>query len=378
MKVKHNLSTWIEIDSQAIRANWRAFENILGKQTEIMPVVKSNAYGHGMIAVAKICSEWRPKNHLCVASSEEGLQLKLSGIKSPILVLSWICKKDLELAIKNNLEMPVCNLNQSKVLNFFGRKLGKKVKVHLKIDSGTSRLGVMPGDFPALYRSVKKLPALKIVGVYSHFSSSENKNLSFSYQQLATFKKTISNLPNKIISHIGCSASSLVMPESRLDAVRLGISLYGLWPSAETKLKCFKKYPKFRLQPALSFKTRVISVKTVPANSFIGYAQTAKVARKTRIAVLPVGYYDGLDRQLSNNGAVLIGGKRFPIIGNICMNMTLIKVSFGQPIKTGDLVTIIGKSGKEQISADDIAHRLKTINYEVVTRLNSTIPRLII
>ncbi|MFH1508978.1 MAG: alanine racemase [bacterium] len=373
--MKNNHLTWIEIDKKALLSNLSAFTNLVGKKVEVMPVVKSNAYGHGLAEVVGIIKN--KVKTLCVVNVEEGLNLRKLGFKKRIVVLGFYNENNLAAGIKKDIELPIYTEKQLQIIAATAKKIKRSAKVHIKIDTGNSRLGKLPKDFLTFFNKITQEKSIKVVGLYSHFSSSEDENLSFTNKQLQRYSEIIAKLPrNNFRYHIGCSASTLNVPTSYFSAVRIGIGLYGLWPSNFTKQRT-KSKNGFSLQPVLSLKSKIIQIKEVPAGSYIGYSRTKKVKQKTKVAVVPVGYYDGLDRLLSNNGEVTIQNKRCPIIGNICMNMFMVNATKLKNVKEGEVVTIIGQNQKAGPIADEIAKRTKTINYEVVTRLNPTIQRIV-
>jgi alanine racemase len=370
-------SSEIVISRQALLHNLRQFRTLAPK-SQIMCVVKSNAYGHGSYQVASVVEEMT--DWLAVVNLDEALWLRGMGISKPILVLSYYDSSQIAEAIKKNISLVVYDRTQAEELNRTARKLKKLVRVHVKIDTGTSRLGIMPDQAAEFVEYLNSLKNLEIEGIMSHFAASEEDS-EFTKQQLDKFKQIVSrlNLPQarKPILHIACSAASLLQKDSRLDAVRLGIGLYGLWPSLEAKSQMLKLDPKFELRPALSWKTKIIQLKQLPAGSFIGYGKSYQTQRDTLLAVLPVGYFEGYDRGLSNKAEVLIAGQRCKILGRICMNLTMVDVTDAQKVKVGDEAVLIGKQDKEEITADELAEKIGTINYEVVTRINPMIPRIL-
>jgi len=370
--------TWIEINKKNIKDNLKQIRKIVGEKVKIMAVVKSNAYGHGIIEIAKIASE-SEADWLGVINLDEAIKIRKSGIKAPIFILSYWDDENLKrIRDIRSIDFPVYNLIQAKTLSDFGKKIKKKVNIHIKIDTGTSRLGIMPEQTINFVKRIKKLPNLKIRGIFSHFAASET-NIKYTNLQIKRFQNLINKLEknniNIPIKHISCSASTLISFKSHFDLVRIGLMMYGLWPSEKTKKTASKKYPWFKLKPALSWKTKIIQVKEVSKNTPIGYDCSYKTKKRTKLAILPVGYNEGYDRHLSNIGQVLICGKRCFIRGRICMNLTIVDVTKLKDVKVGDEVVLIGKQGKEYISAEEIAKKIGTINYEVVTRINPLIPR---
>jgi len=367
--------TKIVIDKKAIENNLKQFKKIIGRGVLLMPVVKSNAYGHGMTEIAKICDLSPFVDRICVVNLDEAIKLINEGIKKPIMILSFyeLNEQKIQIAIKNQVIFPIYLKEQIKFLEKISNKINTKVKVHLKIDTGTSRIGIMPEQTLDFIKEIKKLKHLYLEGIWSHFASSE-ENLEYTEKQRNVFIKTIKDLQNNNIEipikHFACSAATIFHKNSHFNAVRLGLSLYGLYPNEKSK-KIIK------LQSALSWSTSIIQIKTLPKGTKVGYGGTYTTKKSTRLAVLPVGYWDGLDRKLSNNGQVLIGGKKCPIIGRICMNLTMIDISKIKTANVGDSVVIIGKQKNADISVDELAKQVGTINYEIVDRINPLITRIV-
>ncbi len=367
--------TQVVIKRKAIEHNIKQFKNLVGKDILLMPVVKSNAYGHGMIEVAKICDLNSFVDRICVVNLDEAIILINSGIKKPIMILSFyeLDIKKIKIAIKHGVIFPVYLLEQITFLNNAAKNLGCDVSVHLKIDTGTTRIGVAPIDALAFAQNICKLRNLYLEGAWSHFASSEDE-FEYTKKQQLIFEKTIGVLEKNgvhiPIKHFACSAATILHKTARLNAVRLGLSLYGLYPNQ-------KSQKNIELLPALSLNTKIIQVKSVEAKTKVGYGGTYTTKHKSIIAVLPVGYWDGIDRKLSNAGQVIVSGIKCPIRGRICMNLMMIDVSKIKNVKVGDEVVIIGNKGNVAIGADDLAKQIGTINYEVVTRINPLLPRII-
>jgi alanine racemase len=360
------MHTWLEINKKNILFNLKRFRKIIGEDKLLMPVIKSNAYGHGIIEIAKLIDHSKLADKICVVNNDEAILLKKNGIHSPILILSYWAQKNID----KNFEYVVYNLQQAIFLN----KLKKNIKIHLKVDTGTSRLGVLNKDFIKFYNQVNKLKHLKIIGIFTHYANSEEDNAYTREQtkKLMIIKEKIQKINPKIIYHAACSAAVMSNPDNIFDGIRLGLSLYGYWPSLHSKLTAVKNYPWLKLKPALTWKAKIIQIKNIPKNSFIGYGCSYLAKKNMKIAVLPVGYYEGYDRKLSNCGEVFIKNKRCPIIGRVCMNLTIIDVSKIKKVKIDDEVELLGKN----ITAEELAAKLHIINYELITRINPLLPRL--
>lgn len=342
-----------------------------------MPVIKSNAYGHGFFEVAAFCEANQTVKKMLVVSLDEALMLRRKKIKKPIIVLSFFNLEQLKKQKGKNLKnisLPVYDLKTARVLNQIARVKGIKIKIHLKIDTGASRIGFLPAELTKRgnIKTLKSFKNLFIEGIFSHFAASET-NKKYTQKQLAIFKEILLKLKDEGIDpplkHFACTAAALAAPKSRFNAIRLGIGFYGLWASKQAK-----KAGKFELKPALSWQTRLIQVKKISKNTPVGYGCSCVVNRPTVLGIIPVGYWDGLDRRLSNRGQVLHRGKRCNILGRVCMNMTMIDLT-GHRAEAGDKITLIGRQGREEITADEMAEKIGTINYEVISRINPLLPR---
>lgn len=370
------MHTWLEISEKAIEHNLKQFRKIIGPNRLLMPVIKANAYGHGFLGIAQICAKSPLVDRICVVNDEEALELVKHGVKKPIMILSFYelePKKMLRLA-KKGVIFPLFSLEQAKFLDGVGEEAKKLIKVHLKIDTGASRVGILPVEIKKFISGVRKLENLEIEGIWSHFASSED-DPAFTKEQYIIFNQSVKMLAQEGINppfkHMSCSAASVLFPLENFNAIRLGIGLYGLHPSPATK-------NKIQLKPALSWFTKIIQVKNLPSGTRVGYGGTYKISQPTKIAVIPVGYWDGYDRRFSNNAFVLIKGKKCSIRGRICMNLTMADVTAVPGAKVGDKVTLIGQDKKVSVTVEDLAKWAKTINYEIVDRINPLLPRIVI
>jgi alanine racemase len=342
-------------------------------------VVKSEAYGHGLVAVAKVAEQAGVK-WLGTVNLDEALELRKAGLKTRILVLSYFHPEKLTEAIKKNITLTVYHYQAAQEISQLAKKLHQRVPVHCKVDVGTSRLGVRPENFLELIQKVQKLPNIHLEGIFSHLADSENPNQKFTNQQIEQFETLLTSLEEQGIDiplkHIACSAATLLNKRSHFNLVRIGISLYGLWSIEKDGERVKKLHRQFSLKPALSWYTTIVQVKELPVGTPVGYGCTYKSLRKMKLAVIPVGYWEGYDRRLSNIGEVLIQGKRCSVRGRVCMNLTMVEVTHLTKVRAGERVTLIGRDGKNAITADGIAKKIGTINYEVVTRINPLLPRL--
>lgn len=369
-------ASWIEIDKEALEHNLGAYKKIIG-HTLLAPVIKSNAYGHGIELVGKICDKNPLVDMLCVVSLSEALLLRAHGITKPLLVIS-ILDNNLEEAVAHTIDVVAYDLETIRQLNTIGQKLGKKANVHLKFDSGLSRLGLHSDNLLALIKQIHTLPFITMRGIFTHLAESESDDQTFTNHQVNQFNNLLAQLDTLGIHiplrHAACTAAVTANTATHCTMVRLGIGLYGLWPSQENKHVTERLYPDFVLKPVLTWKTRIIQIKEVAAGSYIGYDRSHQVDKPTRLAILPVGYWDGFDRRLSNKGHVLVNNQLAPIRGRIAMNLCIVDIT-GLDVTMEHEVTLLGNH--PGIAADDIARHCGTINYEIVTRINPLLPRKI-
>lgn len=367
--------TWIEINAKALVSNVKNFKKILPKKTDLMCVIKANAYGHGLDQVMNILKDAPQVSWFSVFSFEDALRVRTYTDKK-ILVLCNTNTSYWNLAIKKNISITISSMPELLELSTYKHK--KKLAWHLKVDTGLHRQGFLRRELSHVITLIEK-HNLTPEGLYSHFSGVETKAFDHysekQYRELCEWKQAFASIGITPKVHIAGTAGNIRHSEYSCDIARLGIGLYGLYPSDEAQKKIGKR--DF-FKPVLSFHTSISEVKTIPKGSFIAYDCTYKTKTDTTIAILPVGYYDGLPRTLSSRGKVLIQGKYAPILGRIMMNMCIIDVSHIQGVKEGEKVTIIGIQGKQTLSAEELAHLAGTINYELVTRLNPAIPRKIV
>lgn len=363
--------TWIEINQKNILHNIRQFKN-LAPNSEFWPVVKSNAYGHGNKEIVKYLSDNKDVAGFMVASLDEALAIKDIS-KKPIMVLSYFDTSDTKSLKKvdTQISLPVYDLTTANYLESFGQKF----LVNIKIDTGTSRLGFKLSEAKDSIAQIEQKSNLKIFSIFTHYAESEVADQSFTKEQLKDFQ-AVTEACNKYKIHSACSAASIVLKEAQSDIIRIGLAFYGLWPSQTTKKKALAS--QLSLQPVMSWKTKIIQIKKLKAGDTIGYNRTYKCPKDCQIAVLPIGYNEGYPRLLSNNGEVLIQGKFCPIRGNICMNLTMVELADGLEVKVGEIVTLLGSDGDKNITAEDIADKCQSINYEVVTRINPNLERKLV
>ncbi|OHA47080.1 MAG: alanine racemase [Candidatus Terrybacteria bacterium RIFCSPLOWO2_01_FULL_44_24] len=382
-KVNHNLRNWVEISKSALLSSIYSFRSIIGQDIALMAVVKANAYGHGLNIITPLVQEAGSVSWLGVDSLSEALACRESGASLPILILGYTTREDLSNIVNYDFRQAVYDLATLNVISFEAKRLDKKAFVHLKIETGTNRQGVGPDELDPFIEFFNEHPEVILEGVYTHFADVESEdNFAYAQQQLAEYQRALQFLIDGSINipfrHTASSAAILLVPESHLNMVRLGISLYGLWPSKDTKEKFLNTGRKMNLSPVLQWKTVIAQVKNIKKDQPIGYGLTERVSRDSVIAVLPVGYYDGYDRKLSSVGEVLVHGARAKVLGRICMNMFMIDITDIDGVMPEDEVVLLGSQGAENITAEELAQKVDTINYEIVARINPLIPRIIV
>ncbi len=360
--------TWVEISESALLHNIKQFKQSLEKDVKLIAAVKANAYGHGLVAVSEAIQN--EVDCLAVINLAEARIVREAGIHAPILVMGYIdeSREAVAWAITERVEIAVNSKTHAERLSELAEKhgAGQPLRVHVKIDTGMGRMGILHANALEYIPKIAALPGLYIRGIMSHFADVTGHR-EHAERQLERFIRIKKELAAKKIEpalwHIAKTEAIVDYPESQLSAVRLGIGLYGIWPS---------------LKPVLTWKTSILQVKDYPKGEYVGYGCTHQTRRQTRIAILPVGYYEGYDRGLSNKGIVLIRGKRCPIIGRICMNMCMVDVTDSEGVRRGDEAVLIGAQGDEEIGAHEMAEWLGTIPYEVVTRINPLIERVLV
>ena len=355
--------TWVEINLDAIVNNVKNIKKLIGEKKELMAVVKGNAYGHDILEVSSVVLN-NGATRLAVARLEEGIFLRKAGITVPILILGLTLKQQAELLVSYNITPTVCEYEMIEKLSESAFKEGKIVKVHLKVDTGMGRIGICPNHVLNFIKKLKVLKNVQIEGIFTHFSVADEKDKTYTEKQFRKFMEVLIVLEKEGIKipvkHVGNSATLLDLPYMWLDLVRPGISMYGLYPSTEVQ-------KNVKLIPAHSFKTRIVFLKELFAGESIGYGRTYTTKKKrTVVASLPVGYADGYNRLLSNQGEVLVRGKRFPIIGRVCMDQCMIDITNLPQVEIGDEVVLWGRQGQEEITVEEIADKIGTINYEIV------------
>lgn len=360
--------TWAEVNLDNLKYNFRQVKSLLLNKTKVLVTVKADAYGHGLIRVAKKLTACGV-DYLGVASIDEGIELRKAGIKVNILVLGLILKKDVAPLFTYRLIPTICDRQIALAINAKALRLRQKMPVHIKVDTGMGRIGVLSGEAFKLVTAIAKLKHIQIQGIFTHFALADSDR-KFTFRQIDLFNRLVSNLKKAGVVipfvHAANSIGLINYRFSHFTMVRPGLVIYGLYPKKNLKLK---------LKPVLSLKTRVVFVKRVPAGYGISYGATYLTKRPTNIVTLPVGYGDGYPRNLSNLAFLLIGGRRFRISGRICMDQIMVDVGNFKPA-IGAEVVLIGKQRKQQVTAEELAELSGTISYEIVCGLGNRIPRI--
>ena len=355
------------VDLDAIESNVSAIRAHVGAATKIMGIVKANAYGHGLVPVSKALLAFGV-DALGVAFLEEGIQLRRAGVRAPILVLGGIIGNQIVHFLEYDLQITASSVFKLKQIEEQAAALGVRAKVHLKIDTGMERIGMHWDTAPRMLEAATQTKHCEIHGVFSHFASSESEDPSVTELQTRRFEECLNAVPGPWFRHLANSGAVLQHPATYGDMVRPGIILYGVRPSSESPSPIL-------LRPALSLHTRVVYFKVVRANSPVSYngAWTAPV--DTRVVTLPVGYGDGYSRRLSNRADVLIGGRRHRTVGRITMDAMMVNIGKSSAFN-GDPVVLLGRQGDDEIRVEELAERLDTIPYEVLTSINTRVPRV--
>jgi alanine racemase len=373
--------SWIEVNARALRSNLSCFRKLLPTTARLMAVVKGDAYGHGMVGVARLClaegAEW-----LGVFNLGEASVLRQAGISAPILALGYVPRSDLGEAITLDVRITTSSLETIVAAGNEARKLGAIARLHLKLETGTNRLGFDGNELTRALAAIRDDNAILLEGAHTHFANIEDTTEhDYARGQLNRFGELLAKIRQAgfevSLPHTACSAAAILFPETYFAMVRVGIGLYGLWPSKETLLSARQEGRNFlKFEAAMTWKTQVVQVKSIPAGAFVGYGCTYKTTRPTLLAILPIGYANGYDRSLSNKGHVLIRGRRAPIRGRVCMNLTMVDVTDIPGVSLEDEVVLLGQQQDERISAEQMASWADTINYEIVTRADPGTPRI--
>jgi alanine racemase len=362
------------IDLSAFRQNLAAVRSYIGQGSAIMPVVKADAYGHGAMRLSEEALR-QGVSQLAVARYHEGLALRAAGIGAPILVFEIVPAEHLTASLAGTLTLTVASETHAGAISSLAVTMGTKATVHVKVDTGMGRLGMHHDGAAAAIERIVRLAGLRVEGLYSHFATSEDPDQSFAREQLDRFESVLSALDRRKISiplrHMANSGAIIALPRSHFDLVRPGIMLYGYTPGRDMP----QRYP---VRPVMSLRSRVSFLKTVEGGTSISYGRRYSTPRRTTIATIPVGYADGFGRLLTNRSTCIIRGRRFPVVGTVCMDHIMVDVGPESGIDEGDDVTLLGHEGNETITAWDIASTIGTIPYEVTCLVTPRVPRVFV
>ncbi len=367
----------IAISLGALRANAQALKAFVAPARAAF-VVKSNAYGHGLVDVARAIEPFAEQ--LCVYSIEEALALRHGGITCAILIMGPIPPNALDAAFAAKVSIALWDVHgyMYDVARAADRRRGQ-FAVHVKVDTGTARFGIDSRHAADAIEEYLRRPELRVAGLFSHLAAAEELDSPYTLAQLARLEDVFARIEPLLrerprpTRHIAASAAAMLWPQTRLDMVRIGIALYGLWPSEPTRNAMREQ--ALELQPALTYTSSLAAVREIEAGTAVGYGLTHIASERTRIGIVPLGYADGIPRALSNKGAFIVDGARCPIVGRVCMNVTLLDLGSAPAARSGTPVTLIGTQGETTVSAEDWATGAETINYEIVARLPAGIPR---
>jgi alanine racemase len=364
--------TRVEISLDALRYNMEQFRRVLPPDMKMMAVVKANGYGHGAIEIAEEAVR-AGAAYVGVAFLDEAMELRKAGIRAPILVLGYTPPEGIPLARENNVTLNVYDREMLEALR--DSEAGKPIKIHIKIDSGMGRLGLHNSeDATHFIEEALTIPHVQVEGLFTHYAKADETDKGYTVQQHERFDAVVKHFANRGIEfpylHAGNSAAAIDSPELSYNMVRLGISMYGLYPSEEVNKQ------RIPLKPVLSWKTGVVMLKKLPPNSGVSYGVIYRTQDHEMIATLPVGYADGYTRRLTGRAQVLIGGRKVPVVGRICMDQCMIDVSRVPNAALHDEVVLIGEQDGEIITAEDVATQLETINYEITCMISHRVPRV--
>lgn len=376
--MRHCDRAWAEIDLDALLFNVNSIRERIDEKTKIIAVVKADGYGHGASQIARLLEGEERVWGYAVATAEEAFALRGDGIRKPVLVLGYTFPDSYERMIELDVRSTVFTCETACALSDIAVKAGKKCMVHLKVDTGMCRIGVMPDEEGvALAQQIDALPGLEMEGIFTHFATSDEADLTKAYRQLTLFREYAARVEETLqrtipMKHCSNSAGIVRMPEADMDAVRAGIILYGLWPSDVVQADA-----GIALRPMLSFNSSVVHVKIVPAGQEISYGGTYTTTRETRVATICIGYADGYPRSLSNIGHVLIRGHRAPILGRVCMDQFMADVTdISAPVRVGEKVTLIGRDADAHITMEELGELSGRFNYELACDIGKRIPRV--
>ena len=369
---------YVEVNLDYIVENLQNMKAHIAPETRILAVIKTDGYGHGGIAIAKCIEGLDYLFGFAVATAEEAFELREAGITKPILVLSYTFPYAYSRCVKEDIRVTVFREDTLENLSKAALEAGKTARVHIKVDTGMGRIGIMPDEKGISFvKKALNTPGIEIEGIYTHFACADETDKTSARKQIKTYQSFVDETEQVIgckipIHHCSNSAGILELPEANMDLVRAGITLYGLMPSSEVETG------RIALQPALSLHSHIVYIKTIHKGQTVSYGSKFIATKDTRVATIPLGYGDGYPRSLSSKGYVLICGQKAPILGRVCMDQFMVDVTEIAQAKEGDLVTLIGRNGEECITADYLGELSGRFNYELVCDLNQRLPRVYI
>lgn len=379
---RRNYLQWIELSRSALNKNLDTLSRLAGRRI-MAPSVKADAYGHGLPEMLSLLEERKDVPYVSVHSLEEAMTCRHAGWGRKIMVLGPIANSQLDAVLDYDLEPVVTSKENLRTLGKLGERYKTKILTHLKLETGTNRQGISEKELSEFAAIFKKHRQLVLFGASTHFANIEDTTShEYAQFQLNNFNRMVAKLAKLGLKpryrHTASSAAHLLFAKTRFDLVRPGLAMYGHWPSKETYLSYRLQGGKNNiLNPVLSWRTRVTQIKDLPADSFVGYGCTYRTTTRTKLGILPVGYYDGYDRGLSNQAHVLIKGRRAPVRGRICMNLMMVDITDIPSVRLEDQATLIGADAGERLTAEQLGQWAGTINYEILSRLSSGIQRII-
>lgn len=368
-----NMRVYAEIDLDAISRNARAVRQAVGSKTKIMAVVKADGYGHGAVMSARAVD--KTVDAFAVATIEEAIELRENGIDKEILILGYILPDYYDFALKYDISLTVFTFEMAKALSDCAKQSGKTAKIHIAVDTGMGRIGFFPTEESAdEIKKISLLENLEIDGLFSHFATADEADKEYSRSQIEKYNALYDMLKKRGVDiklrHICNSAGTTELPECLMDMVRMGIIMYGLYPSDEVDKS------RISLEGAMSIKSSVVYIKTIKPGESVSYGRRYIAKRDTVVATIPVGYADGYPRQVSNKSRVLINGEYAPVIGNVCMDQMMVDVTDIKNVSVGDDVILVGRQGNNEVTFEEIAALAGTINYEIICGIGKRVPRI--
>lgn len=372
-----SLLSWIEVSRSAFNHNIASYQSVIGADRKLTPVIKSNAYGHGLLEIGQLCQEHATVFGVCVSSLSEALLLRKNGFSKFILVLNSV-DQDPTLAAQQDIDVAVFSAEQADEFSHTNHS-SKALRIHLKVDTGLSRFGIPPSQALTAIETILRMNKLFFAGIYTHFAQAAKGDTQFTFEQYHLFNTMLDLLAQKNLLpeliHASNSAGTTLLEHERCTMFRVGAGTYGIWPSLANKEITVAKFPTFSLRPLATWKTRITYIKQIPAHAYIGYDRTFQAPRAMTLAMTSTGYFDGYDFRLSNKGIGYLHGNPIPVVGRVAMNVTIFDVT-DVVCAEGDVITLVGD--QPYITAVDIADRMGNLNVrEFLVTLNPGIPRLI-